>query len=71
MIVKASGRTQVWLVTHSERLADAILAEGGAHAHRVIKREGATWIEGLKLSLALSPRRTEGGRPPAVSPCRG
>jgi len=50
MIVKAAERTQVWLVTHSERLADAILDEGGAKPHRVIKRQGATWIAGLKLS---------------------
>lgn len=49
LIVKASERTQVWLVTHSERLAEAIRAEGGIRPHRVIKREGATWIEGLKL----------------------
>ncbi|MGU3362690.1 AAA family ATPase [Methylobacterium sp. M6A4_1b] len=49
MIVKASERTQVWLVTHSERLAGAILAEGGPRPHRVVKREGATWIEGLRL----------------------
>lgn len=49
MIVKASERTQIWLVTHSERLADAIVAQGGTRPHRVIKREGATWIEGLRL----------------------
>jgi predicted ATPase len=54
LIVKASARTQVWLVTHSERLADAILAEGGTRPHRVIKREGATWIEGLKLFGAFA-----------------
>lgn len=49
MIVKASERTQVWLVTHSERLADAILDHGGVSPHRVVKRDGATWIDGLKL----------------------
>lgn len=49
LIVKASERTQVWLVTHSKRLAEAIRAEGGIRPHRVIKQEGATWIEGLKL----------------------
>ncbi|KQQ39209.1 ATPase [Methylobacterium sp. Leaf125] len=54
LIVKASARTQVWLVTHSERLADAILAEGGTRPHRVIQREGATWIEGLKLFGAFA-----------------
>ena len=50
MIVKASRRTQVWLVTHSERLADAIADYGGASPRLVIKRDGATWIDGLKLS---------------------
>ena len=54
LIVKASERTQVWLVTHSERLADAILAQGGTRPHRVVKREGATWIEGLKLFGAFA-----------------
>ncbi|WP_027173695.1 AAA family ATPase [Methylobacterium sp. 10] len=50
MIVKASQRSQVWLVTHSERLADAIAAHGGVSPRRVVKREVATWIDGLKLS---------------------
>lgn len=49
MIVAASERTQVWLVTHSERLAAAIAKAGGPKPLSVIKREGATWIEGLKL----------------------
>lgn len=47
LIVKASERTQVWLVTHSERLAAAIEAAGGSSARKVVKRDGATWIEGL------------------------
>jgi predicted ATPase len=47
LIVRASERTQVWLVTHSERLAAAIEAAGGGKARIVIKRAGATWIEGL------------------------
>ena len=50
MIVTASRRTQVWLVTHSERLADALREQSGVSPRRVVKREGATWIEGLKLS---------------------
>jgi predicted ATPase len=50
MIMAASARTQIWVVTHSERLA-AAFAEGGAVAPRtVIKRNGETWIEGLRLS---------------------
>lgn len=49
MIAKASERTQVWLVTHSERLADALGREHHSRCHRVVKRDGATWIDGLKL----------------------
>jgi predicted ATPase len=49
MIVAASERTQVWLVTHSERLAGAIARFGGPAPRTVVKRDGATWIEGLKL----------------------
>lgn len=50
MIVRAAERTQVWLVTHSERLAEAITEHGGAVPRVVVKREGATWIEGLRLA---------------------
>jgi predicted ATPase len=50
MIVRASERTQVWLVTHSERLARAISEQGGPRPRVVIKREGETWIDGLRLA---------------------
>ncbi|EIM29371.1 AAA family ATPase [Microvirga lotononidis] len=50
MIVAASKRTQVWLVTHSEPLADAIARNGGVSQRQVIKRKGETWIDGLRLS---------------------
>lgn len=50
MIVAASKRTQVWLVTHSEPLADAIARYGGVSPRQVIKRKGETWIDGLRLS---------------------
>ncbi|MFY9289956.1 MAG: AAA family ATPase [Methylorubrum rhodinum] len=49
MIARASRRTQVWLVTHSERLAAAVAREGGVRPRVVTKRDGATWIEGLRL----------------------
>ena len=49
LIVKASQRAQIWLVTHSERLAQALTKHGGVRPRRVVKRDGATWIEGLKL----------------------
>jgi predicted ATPase len=48
LIVKAAERTQVWLVTHSERLAAALEKYGGVPPRTVIKQEGETWIEGLK-----------------------
>lgn len=50
MIVRAAQRTQVWLVTHSERLAQAIADHGGVRPRVVVKRDGATWIEGLRLA---------------------
>ena len=48
LIVNASRTTQVWLVTHSERLAAAVEVCGGVAARTVIKRGGQTWIDGLK-----------------------
>lgn len=48
LIVGAAERSQIWLVTHSERLAAAIRSEGGPAPRTVIKQDGATWIEGLK-----------------------
>lgn len=50
MIVRASRRTQVWLVTHSQNLAAAVAEHGGVRPRVVLKREGATWIEGLRLA---------------------
>jgi predicted ATPase len=49
LIVRAAERTQVWVVTHSERLADAFKSVGGVAPRTVIKKNGETWIEGLKL----------------------
>lgn len=48
LVVRASEKTQVWLVTHSSRLADAILALGRGQVRRVAKHGGATTIEGLR-----------------------
>jgi predicted ATPase len=50
LVVHASERTQIWLVTHSERLATAIAYHGGAKPLTVIKRNGATWIDGLNFA---------------------
>jgi predicted ATPase len=49
MIMRASERTQIWVVTHSERLAAAFAASGAVAPRTVIKRNGETWIEGLSL----------------------
>jgi len=49
MIVRASERTQIWVVTHSQRLAAALASEGNVAPRTVIKRNGETWIEGLRL----------------------
>ncbi len=48
LVVRASERAQIWLVTHSTRLADAVAASGAGAVRTVIKRNGATEIEGLK-----------------------
>ncbi|ACB93997.1 AAA family ATPase [Beijerinckia indica] len=48
LIVQAAERTQVWLVTHSTRLADAIAATGAGKVRSVMRQDGATQIEGLK-----------------------
>ena len=50
LIVNASQRTQIWLVTHSERFADALHRFGGVAVRTVAKKDGETWIEGLMLS---------------------
>lgn len=47
MIGRAAERTQVWLVTHSERLAAAIAATGAGAIRTVRKTDGATTIDGL------------------------
>jgi predicted ATPase len=47
MIVRAAERTQVWVVTHSERLAAAFESSGKVRPHTVVKRDGETWIAGL------------------------
>ena len=49
LIADAAQRTQIWLVTHSQLLADALAEHAGVTPLHIIKREGETWIEGLKL----------------------
>ena len=50
LIAGAARHSRIWVVTHSETLADAITEETGKHARRVLKVDGATTIEGLKVS---------------------
>ena len=48
LIAAAAERTQLWLVTHSERLADAVVATGAGKVRTVLKQNGETRIEGLR-----------------------
>jgi predicted ATPase len=48
LIVRAAGRTQLWLVTHSSALAQAIERASGIKARTVLKADGETRIAGLK-----------------------
>jgi predicted ATPase len=50
LIARAARHARIWVVTHSETLAAAITEETGKRARRVIKADGATSIDGLKLS---------------------
>lgn len=47
LIVRASERTQIWLVTHSRLLAEALARESRLKPFTVIKRDGETAIEGI------------------------
>jgi predicted ATPase len=49
LIAAAAQHTQIWIVTHSDELADALEDETGKRPRRVIKKDGATGIEGLSL----------------------
>lgn len=48
LIAATSRRTQVWLVTHSQALANALAASGAVRPRTVLKRDGETWIDGLR-----------------------
>ncbi|MBR0696544.1 AAA family ATPase [Bradyrhizobium lablabi] len=49
LIAKASRRADIWIVTHSEPLMEALRNESSVPLRRVIKANGATTIEGLTL----------------------
>jgi predicted ATPase len=50
LIAKAAERAQIWVVTHSSILADALEDAAGARARHVVKNGGETQIEGMTLS---------------------
>ncbi len=50
MIAEAAKTSQVWIVTHSERLAEAVRERCGAKPRRVIREDGSTWIDGMRLT---------------------
>ena len=50
LIARSAEHTRIWIVTHSDFLAQAVQKEIGKRARRVIKVGGATSIEGLKVS---------------------
>jgi predicted ATPase len=49
LIAKASRRADIWIVTHSEQLMEALRSESSVPPRRVIKSKGATTIEGLTI----------------------
>ncbi|MGY4412569.1 putative ATPase [Bradyrhizobium sp. LB7.1] len=49
LIAKASRRADIWIVTHSEQLMEALRSESSVPLRRVIKSKGATAIEGLTI----------------------
>jgi predicted ATPase len=54
LIATAAERTQIWVVTHSRELADALADKTGVLPHEVIRKDGATWLKGLH-ELGLTP----------------
>jgi predicted ATPase len=54
MVARASEVSQIWLVTHSERLAGEIETRCGVRAKRVVRNDGATWIDGMRLTGVMA-----------------
>jgi predicted ATPase len=50
MIASASADSQIWIVTHSELLGTEIEKRCGTRPKRVIRKDGASWIEGMRLT---------------------
>jgi predicted ATPase len=53
MIAQAARTSQVWIVTHSEVLAAAVRERCGVRPRRVIRENGATWIDGMRITGAI------------------
>ena len=49
-LASASADSQIWIVTHSETLGAEIQKRCGTRPKRVIRKDGATWIEGMRLT---------------------
>jgi predicted ATPase len=49
VIARAAERSQIWVVTHARELADLLAEETGAVPREVIRKGGATWLEGLNM----------------------
>jgi len=47
IIARAAQRTQVWIVTHSQVLAQELADQTGILPRQVIRQHGGTWLEGL------------------------
>jgi predicted ATPase len=54
MIGKAAQKSQIWVVTHSEQLADEIGRRTGTRSHQVLKKEGETSIAGVRFDGSWS-----------------
>jgi predicted ATPase len=50
MIARVGQSSQLWIVTHSERLAQEVETRCGVRAKRVVRNDGATWIDGMRLT---------------------
>jgi predicted ATPase len=53
MIAQAARTSQIWIVTHSEVLAAAVQERCGVRPRRVIRENGATWIDGMRITGAI------------------
>jgi predicted ATPase len=54
MIAEASKTSQIWIVTHSAQLAEAVRERCGVRPRKVIRENGATWIEGMRLTGVIA-----------------